>query len=186
MKFEYELTGLGWADGIIEINNQEHYFGISYLTDGLGDFLNALLQLNKYCLPDDEQKTITSLEWESEPAGTNIVFKLIDDNLHIKIIGFEDLSLKLNPEVKIETTCSYNEFLKAVIKEIDKLIKKYGIVGYRETWYEHDFPLSTFLKLKHYILNLNRYPIIMIESYLGDELEKTDLQNDIQLLMMEI
>ena len=30
MKFEYELTGLGWADGIIEINNQEHYFGISY------------------------------------------------------------------------------------------------------------------------------------------------------------
>lgn len=129
---------------------------------------------------------VFKIDWESEATGTEIVFKLIDeDNLHIKVIGFENLSLKLNPEVNIETTCSYNEFLKTVIKEIDRLIKKYGIVGYRETWYEHDFPLSTFLKLKHYILNLNKYPIIMID-YLGDELAKTDLQNDIQLLMMEI
>jgi hypothetical protein len=186
MKFEYQLTGLGWADGIIEINNQEHIFGVSYLTDGLGDFLNALMQLNKYCVPDDECKANTSLEWESEPAGTIIILKLIEeDNLYLKVVGYEDLSLKLNPVVDIETTCSYTEFLLYVVKEIDLLIKKYGIVGYRETWYEHDFPLSTFLKLKQYIVNSIKYPTQMVEV-LGNELEKTDLQNDINLLMMEI
>ncbi|MDM5153582.1 hypothetical protein QUF88_06980 [Bacillus sp. DX1.1] len=186
MKFEYQLTGLGWAEGIIEINNQEHYFEISYLTDGLGDFLNGLMLLNKYCVPDDECRENVSLEWNSEPAGTNIFLQLIEDNtLFIKVISYKDLNLKLSPEVEIETKCSYTEFLRNVIKEIDLLIKKYGIVGYRKTWYEHDFPLSTFLKLKHYIVNSKRYTTQLVEVY-GDGLEKTDLQNDLDLLMMKI
>lgn len=35
MKFKYELTGVGWAEGCIEINSPIAHFTASYITDAL-------------------------------------------------------------------------------------------------------------------------------------------------------
>lgn len=39
VKFKYCLSGIGWADCIVEVNEQKLEFTASYLTDCLNDFL---------------------------------------------------------------------------------------------------------------------------------------------------
>ncbi|MEH6939833.1 hypothetical protein V7056_18605 [Bacillus sp. JJ664] len=47
------------------------------------------------------------------------------------------------------------------------------------------FPLSTFLELKHYVINSKGYSTGSAEVQ-GMELEKTDLKTDIELLLLDI
>jgi hypothetical protein len=72
-----------------------------------------------------------------------------------------------------------------VLKEIDALIKRHGIIGYREEWHDFDFSLSTFLKLKHYIMEKQKYPV---KQEMGefDEETRSNLNFDLKLLLQEI
>jgi len=71
--------------------------------------------------------------------------------------------------------------VRAIIWELDGLIKTHGIVGFRETWYNHDFPLAYFLKLKHYVTTQTAYDVTKYEDR-GCALAKTDLEQDLLLL----
>nr|MBA5588808.1 hypothetical protein [Anaerobacillus isosaccharinicus] len=185
MNFKYRLSGLGWANGFIEANSQRHSFTISYLNDGLGDFLYALMELNLKCVPNDEVKSQTSCIWYAEPAGTKFEFNRTDEWLNIKVISYEDIELNINEKVEMDTSVLYDELLFIVIKDVDLLLKTHGIVGYRETWYEHDFPLSTFLKLKGYLLLKSKYSITSFEE-MGWELQKSELKEDLNLLFKDL
>lgn len=54
----------------------------------------------------------------------------------------------------------YEEFLGEVISVAQNILFKYGIVGYKEMWIEHNFPLSEFLKLKYYLEHKSEFPLI--------------------------
>ncbi|WP_409293143.1 hypothetical protein [Peribacillus sp. SCS-37] len=182
MKFEYRLCGLGWAEGYIEINSLTVDFTVSYFSDGLGEFLNSLMVLNPFCVPDDEVKSETICSWYVEPSGTELIFKRNNDMLNIKVITYEDMDFQINKKLQIEAFVAYDEFLLNVIKQADLLLKKHGIIGYKEAWYEHDFPITSFLKLKNYLLHKKKYPIdTFIEK--GCELEKSNLNKDVYLLL---
>ncbi|WP_172463510.1 hypothetical protein [Priestia endophytica] len=45
MKFNYDLSGHGWANGFIEMNSKRFEFRPSYLTDAFGDLLRSLVSL---------------------------------------------------------------------------------------------------------------------------------------------
>ncbi|TFB12916.1 hypothetical protein E3U55_16935 [Filobacillus milosensis] len=182
MKFEYKLSGLGWADGLIEANSQTYNFNISYLSDGLGDFLTALMELNQYCVPEDEVKVQTSCTWHAEPSGTELILKLSDKMLNIKMISYDDIDLKLSKQIEIDTSVSYYEFLFIVIERLDFLLKKHGLIGYRDTWYEHDFPISSYLKLKQYLISKSSFHTETFVE-LGYEMEKSDINEEMKLLM---
>jgi hypothetical protein len=51
MEFKYYLSGIGWANCIVEVNAQKLEFTVSYLTDCLGDCLKSLMYLNSFCVP---------------------------------------------------------------------------------------------------------------------------------------
>ena len=39
------------------------------------------------------------------------------------------------------------------------ILVEHGIVGYKEMWHAHEFPLSTFFELKFYLENKQRFPL---------------------------
>jgi hypothetical protein len=186
VKFKYYLSGIGWANCIVEVNGQKLEFTASYLTDCLYDFLRSLMLLNSFCVPKDEIRQETECKWDGEPEQIEWTFELRKNNrLNIKAVYYEDDFNLDTSEILMDTECPYDDFLRIVLKEVDALIKRHGIIGYREDWNEHDFPLTTFLKLKHYIIHKQKYPIQEVQEEFDKE-TRSNLKYDLDLLLQEI
>lgn len=178
MKFEYKLDGIGWADVNIEINSQEFAFTPSYCLDSLGDLVNGLVEIIQGLVSDDDLKKESTFEWSAEPAICRWRLRTNGEELTIQINLYED-DVTERYETKINTTCPLKEFLNVLIQAMDKLLKTHGFIGYRDTWHQHDFPISGYLKLKSYLIaavipttkNTNQIGIEMSYSDLGEEIK---------------
>lgn len=160
MEFKYELTGTGWATCEIRIENQIHKYEAGYLTDALGNFLNALLKINPLYTEKVYLKHGANFFFDNEPSGTDWHLKYLgNDKMLLEVTTYTDISFSEDPKLEIQIECSYDEFLLQVVKEAEKLLKEYGIVGYKEMWVEHEFPLSAFLMLKFYLNTKTKFPI---------------------------
>jgi len=147
MRFEYELTGIGWANGCIEMNSSTVYFATSYITDALNDMLKALNAL----IPEVSLYPVseTQFEWNEEPSGTIwTLSKISDDTLRVQIMSFEDLRNKKKQVIGLDETGSILEFTRAVVQALDLLLKQHGREGYKEKWINYEFPMNKYLKLK--------------------------------------
>lgn len=51
MKFNYKLTGIGWAEIEIEIDSRKYFSFPSYLSEPLIDLLEGLLTIIPGCVP---------------------------------------------------------------------------------------------------------------------------------------
>lgn len=182
MQFKYELSGHGWAKGFIELHSQKCEFNPSYLTDAFGDLLQGLLDLI-----NGENRT--TFLWDEEPRGLQWTLILHDNHtLSLTITEFMDTFVDLDEQegkVVVDTTCHFPDFIKMVINEADHLLKKYGIVGYRKSWIEHDFPLSNYLQLKYFIAKGEKFPLqaMAIDKKRGNELITSDLKQELQYLI---
>lgn len=142
--------------------------------------------LNSFCEPIDEMRKKTECEWDGEPEVIVWSFELKGNNtLALEAVSYEDEFRKGNIKTLIKTECPYDKFLIIVLKEIDELIKRHGIIGYREEWCEFDFPLTTFLKLKQYIIHKQKYPLQEVQGKF-DKMTKSRLKYDLELLLQEI
>ena len=132
LKFTYNLDGSGWATCILEINGQRLEFTASYLSDCLSDLLRSLMLLNPFCVPRDEARRESECEWErGKMDGIIWSFVLRENNrLNIKADYYEDEHNKEKTTTLINTEYPYDDFLRIVLKEIDALIKRHGIIGY--------------------------------------------------------
>ena len=185
MKFNYELTGIGWASGEIEINNQVTHFEVSYLSDPITDLINGLLSLIPGCVPEDELKTKITFEWYEEPGGLLWLLEAIEVNkLKVTITSYEDIDHKneTNKRIDIETECDFLEFITLVTIIFENFIKNYGFIGYRNTWCRGEFPLSGLLILKNYINSRKPFPA-EIEFNRGIEITKTNIMDEMELIL---
>jgi hypothetical protein len=186
MEFSYKIYNIGWADAHLEINGKTEYFSVSYLTNGLKDLLEGIMSLLPECMPEDEVKKQVKFEWYAEPGGSVWNIGVIDRYwLHIVIESYSDLDLKVGKNITLDEKCSKTEFIKCVLDEMDSILRTHGLVGYRETWYEHDFPVSAYLKLKNYLITGNKYKLEHIERYPGNEYSKSELKEELALLNVE-
>ena len=182
MKFTYELEDIGWASAYIEVNNSTKYFSVSYLTDALKALLEGIMSLPE-CAPQDELKKHITFEWHAEPGGSlwNIT-ALNKDQLQITIESYEDLDNKIGRKITLDEKCNKIDFINCIIQEASKILKQYGLVGYRETWYEHDFPISSYLKLKYYLITGKKFQVEHIERYPYNEYSRSELEKELILL----
>jgi hypothetical protein len=188
MKFQYNLKGIGWAEGFIEINSQRCEFNPSYLTNALGDLLDSLVKLLTY-EPNPNKKKFNTVffDWNEEPNGLEwVLTRLEDEKVSLLIKSYDDIDSKEDEQgaVAVDTICTLSDLLTEIIKEMDSLLTNHGIVGYHETWAAHDFPLSSYLKLKHF-LNVKK-PFEM-EYILGEQkvyggYYKSDLNFELSLI----
>ncbi|MEH7501586.1 hypothetical protein V7152_05995 [Neobacillus drentensis] len=183
MKFQYRLTGAGWAQCELEINLKKYSFGAGYLTDALGDFLKTLLNINPLYTEEVYIENGAQFFWDEEPRGTEWHFRYLgDDKMSLEITEYEDISSSFEPKIMLQTECSYTEFLIQVMSEAARILNEYGIVGYKEMWYEHEFPLSSFLKLKYYIKNNSKFPLENRKAG-HTEIYKSDLETELNNLI---
>lgn len=176
MQFKYELIGTGWANGFIELNSQKILFSPSYITDAFGDLLGGLTDLSS-----GEERVVTFL-WEEEPHGLGWRLELQDSKeLFLTITEYNDTLdyIKGKEGVTIvDATCNFLDFVKMVIIEADKILLRYGIVGYQNLWAEHEFPLSSYLQLKYFLMEADK-----ISLQTKEKCEKKELKQELQFLI---
>ncbi len=187
MKLTYDLEGIGWATVYLKINDKEEYFNPSYFSEALIDLLDSVMILMPEFTPNDEIKETSSFEWEQEPAiAIWTLKKLGKEQLEISIRLYKDGTKKLNErdlgETLIEEQCNRNDLINEIVDSLDQLVKKYGLVGYRENWYRGDFPIGRYLKLKNYVLSGQTINYELINEGEHNEYRKTSLRTEMNIL----
>lgn len=182
MKFTYELTAIGWADVYWEKDGKTIYFSVSYLSDALGDLLNCLIDILNLSKTDKFYRK-DSVLWHAEPSGYHWRINLVDScNIRVKIESVSDAFITDSERVVVEDSIyDLNQFLTMIIEGVDILLHRYGFVGYKDTWVNHDFPIYPYLRLKHYLLEKDKYPQQEHEDVFGNSYT-SDIQHEISLI----
>ncbi|WP_419394106.1 hypothetical protein [Cytobacillus praedii] len=97
------------------------------------------------------------------------------------------MRFKLSPMVKglpisfiaLSSACNFNEFILCVVKELDRVIKQRGILGYRQEWQNYTFPVDGFLALKYACLYNKPFEITKSQS-------GTSIDEELHLLIKNI
>lgn len=163
MKFEYKITGIGWAEGLLEINNQKMDFEVSYLCEPLIELAASINDiLPGYSNYSSDEKI--TFYWLGEPCLYEWNLQVINKKkLKIKIIYFQDdehltgskvpKTKKSGRKVLIDTVCDFKAFVNLIVDTYSLILKTYGILGYKQSWnfYNESFPLYEYIILKDFL-----------------------------------
>lgn len=186
MKFEYILNGIGWADVEMEIDGEVYYSCPSYLSEPLIDLSEGILRIIPGCVPDDKLKLVSTFKWFGEPSIDKWSIRLLDNSrLNILIEHFESES-SIECRREFEGTCNIKDFLMELTKALEKLLDKHGFVGYKDTWYGNEFPFSSYLKLKSYLISGNTVQTLEESDVSCNYGIKSNLNDEINLLLDNI
>lgn len=184
MDFTYSLRSIGWADVHIKINKSEVFIDASYLSEPLIDMVRAIERLIPECVEADEISEIVLFEWDSEPAIHRwVIQKLSQDLINIEITLFVDGITDDKGEILLNEQCNFKEFVFLVVKSMEKIIRKHGIVGYRKQWNAQDFPLSSYIQLKHYLKTNNRFPVDVLNKDEWIEAISSNINDEVEVLL---
>lgn len=184
MKFKYCLESAGWAYGFIEVNSQRVDFSPSYLSDAFGDLLRGLVDLLK-----GEARAI--FLWDEEPRGLKWKLALRDPNTLSLIITEYDDTFRIDQQEGvnvIDTNYNFLEFIREIVKEAEQLLLTHGIVGYQDSWVEHEFPLSSYLQLRYFLETKDKFDIQSVpEDENGNRgYSKSNIKSELQYLTQSI
>jgi len=143
-KFRVKEIAVGWCDVELIIHDNVINFCASYLgPNPLDSFIEACADFS-----DSYSDGEFNITWYEEPGSLHITLKLEENNfLHIdiKLCTYES-----DDDVIQEwhETIPYECFESAIIAESFRVLKTYGIQGYRMSWLSHtDFPIAPLLSL---------------------------------------
>lgn len=165
MKVGFSMTGIGWIR--FEIYERENSFEFEASRVGeepLHDLLSKLLILTMI----NENKFTPrqfSINFHDEVDVVEWDFSVIDELcLEISILKYENQEEyyrgnRYNNQVLFRTQCPIYEFISQIVNSSSKVLREYGLVGYRKTWQGHDFPIGLFLELKCWLDSKEKYQI---------------------------
>jgi hypothetical protein len=136
IQFSYSLWSHGWARAFIGNGRVEVKVTASYLTDALGDFVDAVQRL----FTEDRTECI----WEEEPG--EFLWKLHNEGVRCVVEVFQDGRV---PEI-FSGDDDLLHFGGEVEGAIQKLLDELGVEGYLKKW-GHPFPQEAYSKLKQAI-----------------------------------
>jgi hypothetical protein len=86
-------------------------------------------------------------------------------------------------EREIHLTFDFYEFIVEFVQEMDRILERYGLVGYRENW-SYEFPVGLYLMLKNICKGQNRLAIskLVAEQHFGTDATVSDLDKELELL----
>jgi hypothetical protein len=145
ISIQYNLTGRGWAECIVEINGQQAHLTASYLSDALADLLDAIAIVVRGA------NEATALFAEEPGEYRWRLTRVSDEQLCVCILWFKEL-WKHRPdeegEVILKTECRLRTFAGAVLSASQSVLSTYGLDGYKENWVKNEFPIRSQIKLK--------------------------------------
>lgn len=186
MVFTYVLRSVGWADVHLKINNSEIYMDASYLSEPLIDLVRAVELLIPECVEEDELKDTVKFDYDSEPAIHRwTLIKKDETNIMIRITLFIDGITDGQGEDVFNEECNLDEFIKLLVIQMENLLKKHGLVGYRKQWNAQDFPVSSYLQLKNYIKSKDKFPIIVLNPDEWNEEINSKIKDEIEMMFRD-
>lgn len=177
--FKIMSISAGWIMGEIGDGEQKHFFDYSYITNFLNDFMETLLCIHGEWEPyayKDKFRT------ELEPAIEDWHICREQDKMIINIKNYEsEYSDKVEREIYL--TFDFYEFMAEFVQEMDRILERYGLVGYRENW-SFEFPVGLYLMLKNICKGQNRLAIskLIAEQHFGTDATVSDLDKELKLL----
>ena len=109
-----------------------------------------------------------------------------DEQIQVTIEIFQDgireLEGKKLGELLLSEQCNLKEFIQEIVKSLDSLLIKYGLVGYRENWSRADFPIGRYLKLKHFIQHNQLIDVENINKGEWNEYKRTSTFYELEIL----
>ncbi|MGL5078268.1 MAG: hypothetical protein ACRDBG_20915 [Waterburya sp.] len=145
VSIHYNLTGRGWSECIVEIDEQQIHLTASYLSDALADLLDAVTSI----LRGANEATASFTE---EPGEYRWRFtRLSKDRLCVCILWFDETwSHKLDRDGKVilEAECKLQTFARAILSASQQVLAVNGLEGYQEKWVNYEFPVRLLAKLK--------------------------------------
>jgi hypothetical protein len=148
LTIDYELTRTGWAACTIRAGVHECKVSASYLSDALGKLILAatapLVGAHRISIGFDEEPG--EYRWSVVCTGAG--------NVQISILWFEDMWSNLpdaDGKLLMSVSCTPLEFAKSVCNAADAVLRKHGLVDYKNRWFEYDFPSREFDLLQSHI-----------------------------------
>jgi hypothetical protein len=157
MEFEYRLTGTGWAEARIGDDASHAILTASYLSDALGDLLEAIGLLL-------EGASEARCSWEEEPGEYRWIFVRTGDNdVQLEILAFDDMysrpvtlpgvaELCPQPDARGELRFSTRQPLgvlaRAIADGAAAALGEYGEEGYLAKWVEAPFPTARLAMIR--------------------------------------
>ena len=188
MKFYYDDIRSGNATCTFEINDKKMVFSPSFHSDALGDFVTYLASIHPLCKLSWKEgafnKRNGGIEWQTGPYLLCWEFKRDFEDLEITITEKQNFIVERKvtdklPRKILQTKCNFEEFVLCVVKELDRVIKQRGVLGYRQEWQYYTFPLDGFLALKYACLYKKPFEITKKNS-------GTKIKDEINLLLSPI
>jgi hypothetical protein len=145
VQISYDLVGTGWAECTIRVDDASARVTASYLSDALDDLASAVLA----ALRGHPHATASFTE---EPGEFRWVFEpLPGANVSVRILEFKEMwggRPDEEGEVIFHSQCRLRTLAGAVLSELQRLESTYGLVGYRERWVQHDFPVGRLAEFR--------------------------------------
>ncbi|MDR3710219.1 MAG: hypothetical protein P4L33_18135 [Capsulimonadaceae bacterium] len=158
--FTYMLTGPGWARATVEDRQNAPAMEVSYLSNALGDLVNAIISLFSETSGDP-----IICEWHDEPGENIWTFRRNDAYVRIHILQsgvyprglpIEDFDDDNCDKLLFDDDCSLLHLATQVEDQMRHVLQEYGEAGYKEKWMEDDFPMKELTHLTDLIRGYRR------------------------------
>jgi hypothetical protein len=136
VEFSYRLTGTGWAQARIADDATWVVLTVSYLSDALGDLLEAIGELL-------EGAPETRCWWEQEPGEYRWIFRRSGGDVSLTILAVSDQHAGESDEQGrhlFGTTQPLTVLAQAIADGAAAVLHEHGEHGYKEQWVEAPFP----------------------------------------------
>lgn len=142
VRLQYNLTGPGWADCLVEINGQRAKVTASYLSDALHDLCCATAAILK-------GGTSSEAVFEEEPGAYRWLFDRVSaTSLRVRILDDVIAARNRGGTAILDAECHPAELGDALASELARLLAELGEEGYLAQWVEYPFPRAAFEELK--------------------------------------
>ena len=143
VQLSYDLVGAGWAKCTIRVDDATATVTASYLSDALDDLASAV----SATLRGHPHATASFTE---EPGEYRWIFEpLPEGKVVVRILEFRELWGGVQTR-KERSFLTHSVGAGALLSELQKLERTYGLAGYREKWVEHDFPVDGWMSYGSY------------------------------------
>jgi hypothetical protein len=160
MEFRYRLTGRGWAEARIADDASHAILTASYLSDALGDLLEAVGRLL-------EGASEARCSWEEEPGEYRWIFTRTDDSdAQLNILAFDDMYSRpatlpgvAQPhpqpdergELRFSTTQPISVLAGAIADGAAATLDELGEENYLAEWVEAPFPTARLAFIRKHL-----------------------------------
>lgn len=155
----------GWCGVEMHINGKKIVYHASYIGS------NPISSLIDACLEFDEMGGDYYIEWFAEPGSLKINMYLENDCLRLDIFDMiEDITSKIETRQEWHEVVPYADFKEAVVTEGFRVLRSFGIMGFRSSWQDNqEFFLGALLSI--YGKSDDRYYMGRRNSDLTKEME---------------